>query len=128
MTATATGHLRRLDDEFLDRLAEFGPIGKTLGMLIRPSFVAAEGKVFVWGDWSAIEARVLPWLANSRGGERKLDIFRRSDADPKAPDIYEITAGELLGVDPKDVTKPQRQSHGKVPELSLGFGGAVGAL
>lgn len=119
---------RQLDDAFLDELAAYGPIGKTLGMVIRPAFVAPKGKTFVWGDWSAIEARVLPWLANSPGAEKVLDIFRTNDLDPSLPDIYKITAGELLHKDPRDVTKNERQSHGKVPVLSLGFGGGVGAL
>lgn len=119
---------RQLDDAFLDELAAYGPIGKTLGMVIRPAFVAPKGRTFVWGDWSAIEARVLPWLAASPGAEKVLDVFRTNDADPSLPDIYKITAGELLHKDPKDVTKSERQSHGKVPVLSLGFGGGVGAL
>lgn len=119
---------RQLDDAFLDELAAYGPIGKTLGMVIRPAFVAPKGKTFVWGDWSAIEARVLPWLAASPGAEKVLDIFRTNDLDPSLPDIYEITAGELLHKDPREVTKAERQSHGKVPVLSLGFGGGVGAL
>lgn len=117
-----------IDEAWLDQLAEHGPIGKTLGMLIRPTFIADKGKTLVWGDWSAIEARVLPWLAASRGAEKVLDIFRLNDADDKLPDIYEITAGELLGKPPEAVDKKERQSHGKVPTLSLGFGGGVGAL
>lgn len=120
--------MTQLDDAFLDRLAEYGPIGKTLGMTIRPAFIADKGKTFVWGDWSAIEARVLPWLAASPGAEKVLDIFRTNDADPSLPDIYKITAGELLHKPPAEVTKDERQSHGKVPVLSLGFGGGVGAL
>ncbi len=119
---------RQLNDAFLDELAAYGPIGKTLGMVIRPAFVAPEGKTFVWGDWSAIEARVLPWLAASADAERVLDIFRKNDADPSLPDIYKMTAGELLGKPATEVTKNERQSHGKVPTLSLGFGGALGAL
>jgi hypothetical protein len=71
---------------------------------------------------------VLPWLAASPGAEKVLDIFRQNDSDPDLPDIYEITAGELLGIPAADVDKLQRQSHGKVPTLSLGFGGALGAL
>lgn len=119
----------KLDPAFLERFTtEIGPVGKSLGMLIRPTFIAPLGKTLCWGDFSAIEARVLPWLAASPGAERVLDIFRTNDADPSLPDIYEITAGELMGKDPKDVTKDERQSRGKVPVLSLGFGGGVGAL
>jgi DNA polymerase len=121
--------LTKLDTAFLERFTTtIGPIGKSLGMLIRPAFIAAPGKTLVWGDWSAIEARVLPWLAASPGSEKVLDIFRQNDADPDLPDIYELTAGELLGIPAAEVDKTQRQSHGKVPVLSLGFGGGVGAL
>lgn len=122
---------------------EFGPPPmKKLSMLLRPSFIAPEGKTLVWGDWANIEARVLPWLAASEGAEAKLDIFRRTDADPSLPGVYILTAGDLLGEDAlelheayKDGSHPKhehakrvRQSHGKVPELALGFGGALGAL
>lgn len=119
-----------LDQSFLNRLAEVSgnSVGKTLGMVIRPTFIARPGKTLVVADWSAIEARVLPWLAASRGAEKVLDIFRRNDADPSLPDIYKITAGELLQKPPLEVTKTERQSHGKVPTLSLGFGGGLGAL
>lgn len=115
---------------------------KKLSLLIRPAFIAEEGKTLVWGDFSNIEARVLPWLSGSRGGEEKLDIFRAVDADPNEPDVYCRTAADLLEMDAqtfwaiyKDEThelfekmKDARQSHGKVPELSLGFGGGLGAL
>lgn len=130
--------MAQLTDAFLDKLAEHGPIGKTLGMLIRPAFIAPEGKVLVWGDWSAIEARVLPWLADSPGARKQLDIFRASDADPTKPDIYIANAAAFVGRDPQELwdrfregdteAKSLRQSHGKVPVLSLGFGGGLGAL
>lgn len=103
----------------------FGPVGRTLSRLIRPSIIAPEGKTFVWCDWSAIEARVLPWLANAEG---MLDIFRTNDKDPSLPDVYKVTAGGILGKEPTAVTKAERQSHGKVPVLALGFGGGIGAL
>ncbi len=104
------------------------PPAAKLSRLLRPTFIAPKGKTLVWGDWSAIEARVLPWLAASRGADRVLDIIRDSDADPAKPDIYELTAAELLGKAPEDVSKDERQSHGKVPVLSLGYGGGLGAL
>lgn len=137
----------------LDTLRAFQAIGATekkpgappmkkLSLLLRPAFIAAPGKTLVWGDFSNIEARVLPWLAASRGADDKLDIFRKVDADPNEPDVYVRTAAELLGLDPDELwswlkdkkhprneeAKAARQSHGKVPELSLGFGGGKGAL
>lgn len=118
---------------------EFGePPAKKLSMLLRPAFIAPKGRTLVWGDFSNIEARVLPWLAASAGAEAKLDIFRAVDADPNEPDIYIRTAGDLLGRDAGELwalykagdeqADGWRQSHGKVPELSLGFGGGLGAL
>lgn len=116
---------------------------KKLSLLIRPAFVARKGKTLVWGDFSNIEARVLPWLAASRGAEEKLDIFRATDRDPvNNPDVYCRTAADLVEMDAAefwaiyknkvherfDWAKDTRQSHGKVPELSLGFGGGLGAL
>lgn len=112
-----------------DNLRErWGPVGRTLSRLIRPSFVAPEGKHFVWCDWSAIEARVLPWIANSEGGDQILDVFRQNDLDPSQPDIYKQAAGRILHKAAEDVTKAERQSHGKIPTLALGFGGGKGAL
>lgn len=126
-----TGRIAHLNDRWLDRFHEFGkgePPSRKLGLLIRTALVADPGKTLVWCDWSAIEARVLPWLANSRGAEAVLDIFRTNDVDPSLPDIYKITAGQLLEKDPREVTDDERQAYGKVPTLSLGFGGALGAL
>lgn len=104
------------------------PPSRKLGLLIRPAFIARPGRTFVWCDWSAIEARVLPWLANSRSAEAVLDIFRENDKDKSRPDIYKITAGALLNKHPSEVTDDERQAYGKVPVLSLGFGGGLGAL
>lgn len=109
-------------------LVEYGPVGRTLSRLIRPVFVASPGKKLLWADYSAIEARVLPWLGEAFGAGPVLQIFRDNDADPSLPDIYKRQAGSILRKDPKDVTKAERQSHGKVPVLSLGFGGGKGAL
>jgi DNA polymerase len=104
------------------------PPARKLALVVRPAFVAAPGKVFVWSDWSAIEARINPWLAASPDAERVLDIFRANDANPARPDIYTITATEILHKnDPSGVTKTER-GVGKVACLALGFGGSVGAL
>lgn len=79
-------------------------------------------KVLVWGDWSAIEARVLPWLAGSRSAEEcKLKLFRAGE------DVYKHTASEIFSTPLDKIDKAQRQI-GKVGDLSLGFGGSVGAF
>lgn len=106
----------------------FGPAGKPLSMLIRPAILAPEGRTLVWGDWSNIEARLAPWIADSASAKEQLDVIRRSDEDPDAPDVYEVEAGKILGKDPHDITSEERQGYGKVTVLSLGFGGGVGAL
>lgn len=87
---------------------------------IRGFLRAKPGHDFIACDFSSIEARKIAWLA---GEEKILDVFR---GDGK---IYEVTAGEIYGVDPKEITKqdPRRQV-GKVVVLAMGFGGGVGAL
>lgn len=124
-------------NELIDFESQFGSAGRALSRLIRPSIAAQEGRTLVWGDWSAIEARVLPWAAGTRGAERVLDIFRASDADPTVPDIYMHEAANVLNMDvtemwaayrAKDPVAKNWRQQGKVPVLSLGFGGAVGAL
>jgi DNA polymerase len=95
---------------------------------VRPALIAASGKKLVWSDWSAIEARITPWLAASPDAERVLDIYRANDADPTRPDIYTIAAADILRKnDPNGVTKAERQM-GKIVVLSCGFAGGIGAL
>ena len=89
--------------------------------MLRPALIPEKGNVFVVADWSAIEGRVHPWLANTREGEAKLDIFR-SGLDP-----YKVNAAATFHVQYEDVTKDQRQV-GKVQELALGFLGGPGAF
>lgn len=122
-----------------DELARFGddtPVSRKLSLVIRPTFVARPGKVFVWSDFEQIEARVLPWLANTPEAELRLDVFRAVDNDPhkhekdhplKVADQYTRTAAQLSGLPIKEITKPLRQ-RGKVAELALGFGGGKGSL
>jgi DNA polymerase len=100
------------------------PVVRQLSLLIRPALVPPGDDVFVWSDWSQIEARILPWLA---GAQERLDIFREVDADPSVPDLYTRTAAALSRVPVEAVTKEMRQ-QGKVMELSLGYSGGVGAL
>ena len=96
-----------------------GATMEILGKLLRPALIPEDGNVFVVGDWSSIESRALPWLANTFGGKQKLDTFKRHDADPTLPDNYQIAAKDA-GVEDRQV--------GKVIELALGFGGSVGAF
>lgn len=122
----------------LERFEErFGAAGKPLSRLIRPMFAAPEGRTLVWGDWSNIEARKLPWLADNPGARDVLEVFRESDRDKSKPDIYCREAAGIEGVPMEEVweryqekdpwAKAARQT-GKVAVLSLGFGGSVGAL
>lgn len=102
---------------------EFGyPLSRLLARLIRPTFIAPEGKIFIWGDWGQIEGRVLPWLSATPGGDAKLDLYRAG------VDVYSATASQITGTPLSQVNDAMRQSMGKVPELALGFGGAAGAF
>ena len=103
-------------------------MARKLALLVRPALVARPGKIFVWSDWSAIEARVTPWLAASEGAEKVLDIFRGNDADPTRPDIYMLAAADILHKKTeRGLTKTER-GIGKVQFFALGFGGSIGAL
>jgi DNA polymerase bacteriophage-type len=93
------------------------PPARKLALLVRPALVAGAGKLFVWSDWSAIEARGTPWIAASEGAEKVLDIFRANDRDPSRPDIYTIAAADILHKDPYAVTKTER-GVGKVVILA----------
>lgn len=85
---------------------------------LRGFIISKEGHDLLAGDWSAIESRVLNWLA---GEERILKIYREDGR------IYEFNASGIYGVLIDDVTKDQRQI-GKVAELALGYQGGVGAF
>ena len=91
-----------------------------LSELIRTAFVAKPGCRFIISDYSAIEARVLAWLA---GEEWRLKGFETHGK------IYEASASAMFHVPIEEITKtsPLRQK-GKISELALGYGGAVGAL
>ena len=90
-----------------------GTVMDTLSRLLRPALIPAEGKVFVIGDWKGIENRTLPWLADDARAVPKLKAFAAGE------DLY-IKAAADAGTDNRQV--------GKVIELSLGFGGSVGAF
>ena len=119
--------LAKLDRDIVAFEAKFGVVPKVVSRLIRPAFIAKPEHTLVWGDWAYVEARILPWLSSSAGGEKTLDIFRTNDTDPALPDIYKIEAGGIYDIDPLSVDKEKRQV-GKLATLALGFGGGVGAL
>ena len=91
-----------------------------LSELIRTAFVPRPGCRFIVADFSAIEARVIAWLA---GEQWRLEVFRQGG------DIYCASASKMFHV---PVEKHGQNSHlrqkGKIAELALGYGGAVGAL
>jgi DNA polymerase len=100
---------------------------RKLALTIRPAFVAKGDRTLVKADFRQIEARVLPWLSASKGGEKLLASFRRSDADPSAPDHYRISAAGMANKKPEEISRDERQT-GKVAVLACGFGGGRNAL
>lgn len=101
-------------------LAKFGAISTVLSELIRTAFIPKKGYRFIVSDFSAIEARVLAWLAKE---EWRLELFRNGG------DIYCMSASKMFGVpvEKNGIHKELRQK-GKIAELACGYGGSVGAL
>lgn len=91
-----------------------------LSELIRTAFVPKPGRKMVVADFSAIEARVIAWLA---GETWRNEVFATHGK------IYEASASQMFKVPIEEITKgsPLRQK-GKIAELALGYGGSVGAL
>ena len=98
----------------------YGNVSDILSQLIRTAFIAGPGKTFVVCDFSAIEARVLAWLAGERW---VLDVFRQGG------DIYCATASQMFHVPvEKHGQNAELRQKGKIAVLALGYGGAVSAL
>ena len=103
--------------------AVYGSIPDTLSQLIRTAFIAPPGHILIDADFSAIEARVISWLA---GEEWRLEVFRTHGK------IYEASASQMFGV-PLELIKKGNPEYalrqkGKVAELALGYQGSTGAL
>lgn len=101
----------------------FGSVPDTLSQLIRTSFIASPGNKLVDADFSAIEARVISWLA---GEQWRLEVFRTHGK------IYEASASQMFGVPIEKIKKGNPEyalrQKGKVAELALGYQGSSGAL
>ena len=114
----ARGLVRAGGFDALEMLYEDVP--DTLSQLIRTAFVPQEDRKFIVADFSAIEARVIAWLA---GEKWRQDVFAQGK------DIYCASASQMFGV---PVEKHGVNGHlwqkGKIAELALGYGGSVGAL
>ena len=110
--------LKARDYETLELL--FGNVPDTLSQLIRTAFVAREGCRYIIVDFSAIEARVIAWMAWCQW---RLDVFATHGK------IYEASAEQMFNLPAGSVTKksPYRQK-GKISELALGYQGGAGAL
>ena len=109
---------RRGDLEAL--LVMFDSVPDILSQLIRTAFVAREGSRFIVADFSAIEARVIAWLA---GEEWRMKAFA------EGKDIYCASASAMFGVPVvKHGINGELRQKGKVAELACGYGGSVGAL
>ena len=113
--------VRSGDEEQLELL--FGSVPNTLSELIRTAFIPRDGCRFLVADFSAIEARVLAWLA---GEEWVLEEFRGKGK------IYEATASRMFHIPQETIVKGhpnyEYRQKGKQATLSCGYGGGVGAL
>ena len=109
------------DEELLDTL--YASLPGTLSELIRTAFIPKDGCRFLVSDFSAIEARVLAWLANE---EWVLEEFRGKGK------IYEATASRMFHIPQESIVKGnpnyEYRQKGKQATLSCGYGGGVGAL
>ena len=95
-------------------------IPDTLSQLIRTAFIPRKGSRFIVADFSAIEARVIAWLA---GEQWRTEVFRNGG------DIYCASASQMFGVPvQKHGVNGHLRQKGKIAELALGYGGSVGAL
>ena len=116
--AEARGLVRSGNYDALELLYE--DIPDTLSQLIRTAFVPQKDRKFIVADFSAIEARVLAWLA---GEQWRLRVFE------EGKDIYCSSASQMFGVPvEKHGVNGHLRQKGKIAELALGYGGSVGAL
>ena len=128
--------LQNLPQNHLDNLAElkgliksgdfdtiinnYDDVSDVLSQLIRTAFIPPEGKKFIVADFSAIEARVLSWLADEKW---RLQAFANGE------DIYCASASKMFGVPvEKNGINGHLRQKGKIAELACGYGGSIGAI
>lgn len=98
----------------------YDSVPDTLSQLIRTAFIPSKGNRFIVADFSAIEARVIAWLAKESW---RLDVFNTHGK------IYEASASQMFHVPIESIKKgSELRQKGKIAELALGYGGGVGAL
>lgn len=98
----------------------FSNVPDVLSQLIRTAFIARDKNTFIVCDYSAIEARIISWLANEKW---RMEVFANNG------DIYCASASQMYGVPvEKHGVNSELRAKGKVAELALGYQGAVGAL
>lgn len=110
--------IRERDWEAVDML--YGNVADVLSQLVRTALIAPKDYIYSVADFSAIEARVISWLANEHW---RMEVFR---GDGK---IYEATGSKMFGVPVSAITKGSiLRDKSKISELALGYGGSLGAL
>ena len=110
--------IRARDWETVEML--YDDVADILSQLVRTALIAPKGKTFAVADFSAIEARVISWLANEKW---RMDVFR---GDGK---IYEATGSKMFNVPISAITKGSvLRDKSKISELALGYEGSLGAL
>lgn len=109
-----------LDWNYTAVKALYGNVPDTLSQLIRTAFIAEYGRRLIVADFSAIEARVIAWLA---GESWRQEVFANGG------DIYCASASQMFKVPvEKHGINGHLRQKGKIAELALGYGGAAGAL
>lgn len=120
----------------------YGAVPECISSCLRGHLIAPPGKKLFVADFSNIEGRVAAWLGDEqwkiaafidydtivRDDEGNVLLDGKGEPLRRGPDLYKVTAGQILGKSPTDVNGTERNVMGKVPELALGFGGGVGAF
>jgi DNA polymerase bacteriophage-type len=111
---------KNLDYESLSLIYPDTDIPGILGQLVRTAFIAPAGQTLIVSDFSAIEARVIAWLADEKW---RLEVFASHGK------IYEASAAMMFSIPIESVTEgSELRQKGKIAELALGYGGSLGAL